>query len=598
MKKRNQKTIRFGISFKMSLAIGFIGVLVALISFLIATRLYKVLTVSVVLDKNWNIADNLMDENGRKNMASLLIQEKEIYDSLTEGESVDPADETYQSLYDGLKTPEYDSICEKLRQSANIPLVMWADLRFKDEARGRYVYLMHTDAEDDGTYGIGYWEDDDDLVNSALVAHAGDDPDAGEMYFLPEWVADVADKLPSSINYVPYIIDHLLYIDSRNISDRFSVLYPIRHPDTGALAGYLCIGEYYSNYQTYSWAYAFVFLSVFIPWFVIVILVARKIINRRISAPINRLALAAIEYGEDEDKQSNNDHFKHIGIPSQDEVLILRDSMAGMEEGLIRYMDHLKEMTARQERFNTEMYLSVRVQMGMLPRASEFDTGKRGFKVSAFIKPARIVGGDFYDFFEIDDDRIGIVMADVSGKGMPAALFMMIAKLIIGSAARKGASEEDIMRRTNVQVCANNPEMMFVTIFLGIYHIKQRTLRYVNAGHEYPALYRQDEGRFKLIEADNDLPVGFDPNVEYTVHSIDLKPGDKLFLYTDGIPEANDPEGEMYGNERMLSALTRSAGLAGDMFLKAVSEEVGSFMGETEQFDDMTMLLMEINKPE
>lgn len=594
LKDKEQGKVFFGISAKMGLAIGLVSIVIAGISFYIATDVNKALTIETVLNKNWVLAQKMTKSIGESNLASLLEQGREIYDSLSEEECANPVDPVYQSHYDVLRTSKYKTILAKLDRAVYIPKYMWADLRFKDEKRGRYIHLMHTGGRKNGKYGIGYWEKDDDSVDS-FFDYLNRSTKNDRMEFLPEWVGDLSDHLPESVRYVPYIYDHLLAIARQHISNRFSTLYPIHSTETGEVIGYLSIGEYYENYQNFHRAFALVFVFVFVPYFIVATIAVRAFVRRDIVRPIQQLAKAAVEYGKDEDRQGSGSSFGQVHIPSNDELLLLRDSMADMEDSLARYMDNLKEMTARQERLKAEMDMSAQIQMGMLPQELEDSGAERDFAISATIHPAKSVGGDFYDFFIIDDDRIGIVMADVSGKGIPAALFMMISKIILGNAARRGTSVEDIMYRANRQLCANNPEMLFVTIWFGIYQVKERMVRYVNAGHDYPALYRCREGKFSLVEAENDFLVGFDPDTEYHERILKLEPGDKLFLYTDGIPEAHNPAEELYGDERMLAALDRCADRTQEEFLEAFDAEVRGFIGEADQFDDMTTLILELN---
>ncbi|MBQ9632432.1 MAG: PP2C family protein-serine/threonine phosphatase [Lachnospiraceae bacterium] len=592
MKEKRREGIRFGISTRLSFAIGLIIVVTASISFLIAAYLHHLLTIATVLDKNRGIASDLVEEIGENNIAVLLEQEQSVYNGLSEEERADPMDEAYQSKYDMQDTPEYEKVFGQIDQSIYSSNTMWVDLRFKDEDRNRYVYLLRTDAKGGSKYDIGYWEAIDDKMELDVVTR-GIIEDDQNMKVFPQWVGTLSDKLLKSVRRIPKIIDTLLQLNLRSSPDLFAVLYPI-HSQSGETVGYMGIGEYYTNYMTYNAAFVIVFAVVFIPYFMIITLVARTIVRRDIVRPIQELANAAVAYGAEEDILQSGLHFKNIAILSHDEVLLLRDSMSDMEEKLIQYMNNLTRMTAKQERLKTEMDMSARIQMGVLPDSMEEDGTERDYTIYASIRPAKDVGGDFYDFFTIDDERIGIVMADVSGKGIPAAMFMMMAKLLLEIAAKDGASPVDIMRRANQKLCDNNPEMFFVTIWFGIYHTRERTIRYVNAGHEYPAVFRQSEGKYSLLEGENDFVAGFEPDIEFTERQMVLEPGDKLFLYTDGIPEAHNSEGELYGIDRMLAALNRCVGYTSKEFFDNFTKDVFGFMGEAEQFDDMTMLLLEL----
>jgi len=213
-----------------------------LIYFWIAMRLNKILTIATIMEKNWAIADELIDEDLESKMASILEKGREIYYSLPEEERADPTDRSYQSCYDVLPEPEYADVLERLNTSVHVPNIMWADLRIKDEESKRYVYLMHTGPKEDGTYPAGFWEDEDDRLDVAVESRNARDEDYEQMRYLPKWVNKIASLLPDPLSRVFSIADHLLLVDSRNIQNRFSVLYPVHSTDDGQGIGYLGIG--------------------------------------------------------------------------------------------------------------------------------------------------------------------------------------------------------------------------------------------------------------------------------------------------------------------------------------------------------------------
>ena len=210
--------------------------------------------------------------------------------------------------------------------------------------------------------------------------------------------------------------------------------------------------------------------------------------------------------------------------------------------------------------------------------------------------PAREVGGDFYDFFLIDKDHLCMVIADVSGKGIPAALFMMISKIIIQSCAMLGRGAGEILTKTNEALCSNNRMEMFVTAWVGILEISTGKLTAANAGHEYPAI--KTGGRFELLKDKHGLVVGAMPGIVYKEYELDLKPGDKLFLYTDGVAEATRGGDELFGTKRMLDALNKDPDAEPEMLLVNVRRAVDEFVGDDEQFDDLTMMCFEYMGPE
>ena len=207
--------------------------------------------------------------------------------------------------------------------------------------------------------------------------------------------------------------------------------------------------------------------------------------------------------------------------------------------------------------------------------------------------PAREVGGDFYDFFLIDKDHLCMVIADVSGKGIPAALFMMISKIIIQSCAMLGRSAGEILTKTNEALCSNNKMEMFVTVWLGILEISTGKLTAANAGHEYPAMKKSDKDRFELIKDKHGLVIGGMSGINYKEYEMQLNPGDKLFLYTDGVAEATRHGNELFGTKRMIDALNQDPDATPERILRNVRRAVDTFVGNDEQFDDLTMMCFE-----
>ena len=228
----------------------------------------------------------------------------------------------------------------------------------------------------------------------------------------------------------------------------------------------------------------------------------------------------------------------------------------------------------------------------MLPNIYPAFPERPEFDVFASMDPAKEVGGDFYDFFLIDEDHLCLVIADVSGKGVPAALFMMASKIIIASHAKLGKSPAQILTDTNAAICSNNREEMFVTVWLGILELSTGRLTAANAGHEYPAL-RKANGEFELVKDKHGFVIGGMDGIRYREYELLMDAGSKLFLYTDGVPEATDANGELFGTDRMLDALNRDVNASPESILKQVRAGVDGFVKEAEQFDDLTMLCVE-----
>ena len=239
----------------------------------------------------------------------------------------------------------------------------------------------------------------------------------------------------------------------------------------------------------------------------------------------------------------------------------------------------------------TELNMATEIQASMLPSIFPAFPRRKEFDLYASMDPAKEVGGDFYDFFMIDDDHLGIVIADVSGKGVPAALFMMISKTVVQNFAKLGISAAEALNKANEALCAQNKMEMFVTTWIGILEISTGRMNCSNAGHEYPAIYH--DGKFELFIDKHGLVLGGMDMAKYRDYEIVLEKGDKIFVYTDGVPEATNANKELFGTDRMIEALNTDAGASPEEILGIVRTSVDAFVGSAEQFDDLTMVCLE-----
>ena len=318
-----------------------------------------------------------------------------------------------------------------------------------------------------------------------------------------------------------------------------------------------------------------------------------RLMERTTVRPINAIAKAAQSYVED--RRSGNtrmEHFSSLPIRTGDEVEHLNRVMAQMEKDLSVYMEDLTRVTKKEERVRTELDMASKIQKGALPDIFPAFPDRQEFDLYASMEPAKEIGGDFYDFFLIDDDHLCLVIADVSGKGVPAALFMMASKIILADNAIMGKSPSEILYDANNAICKNNKLEMFVTVWVGILEISTGKLSAANAGHEYPALKRGDGG-FSVFKDRHGFVLGGMEGMKYKEYEIQLSPGDKLFVYTDGVSEANDPDGNMFEVKRMIDALNEDPDASPAQILGAVRGEISKFVREAEQFDDLTMLCLE-----
>ncbi len=271
------------------------------------------------------------------------------------------------------------------------------------------------------------------------------------------------------------------------------------------------------------------------------------------------------------------------------EIGQLGASIEKMEHDTVEYVENITRMTAENERIGTELSLANEIQSNMLPNIFPAFPDRHDVDIYASMTPAKEVGGDFYDFFLIDDDHLGLVMADVSGKGVPAALFMMMSKILFSNFAMLGISPAEVLSRANDAICRNNKSDMFVTAWFGILTLSNGHLVAANAGHEYPVIKKAD-GKFELFKDPHRLAVGAFSATRYVEYELELEKNDLLFLYTDGVPEAANRAHEMLGIDRMLEILNHHTDADPKTLLEAVERDVNAFVGDAPQFDDLTMM--------
>lgn len=285
-----------------------------------------------------------------------------------------------------------------------------------------------------------------------------------------------------------------------------------------------------------------------------------------------------------------NESLSKITDGDLNEVVSVRDSseFASLSDDINQTVDALKGyIEAAEKRIEQELLFARTIQDAALPK--NFTFPREEFQLYASMNPAKKVGGDFYDFFFVDMDKIALVIADVSGKGIPAALFMMRAKTAIRSLAESGSNPEEIFFKANNTLCDGNDAEMFVTAWIGILDLKTGMMTCANAGHEYPVIMRAGQN-YELYKDKHTMPLATLENIRAKEYELKLNPGDKLFVYTDGIPEAINKKTEDYGTDRLLSKLNTLKDASPVETLLAVRQDISIFAGDEEQFDDITML--------
>ena len=330
-----------------------------------------------------------------------------------------------------------------------------------------------------------------------------------------------------------------------------------------------------------------VWLWVVLAALLLVMLLGAFILSKRIVKPLNTITKRIASLSETNLEFKMEDTYK-----TGDEVEALAESFATISHRTVEYLETVRRVTAEKERIGTELTLATQIQAAMLPHIVPAFPDRTDFDVIGSTNPAKEVGGDFFDYFLVDDDHLCLVMADVSGKGVPAALLMMASKIILQSVAMLGRSPGEILKKTNEAICSNNEAEMFVTVWIGILELSTGKLTCSNAGHEYPVFKRRD-GQFELYKDKHGFVIGGMEGISYKEYEIQLEPGSKLFLYTDGVTEATNAENELFGTDRMLAALNADLAASNELVLCHVHEAIDNFVRDAEQFDDITMLCLE-----
>ena len=538
-------------------------VLFGIVALLIALTVYGAALTKQYISMADGIArQTRMSATHSADAAQLAEQTMQIYRSLTEEQRQKVGTEEYRSYFADMdfrqKGSTYDVLLHMLGGTLGFHEAIYdIYLAMYDRDTSAMVYIVDPDANESTRLLPGDWEP----VNYKGMLRFLDGSDDDVLY---------------DIGY------------TENYGLLCTVGVPVINEATGSRTAFVLVDvslkTLLNGMQDFAliFAIAILLLTLLIAW-----MQARRI-KHRLVRPINLIADASRRFAEQNDR-GNTDYFGDLDVHTGDELESLARTMADMEQSLKKYGADLMQITAEKERIGTELSLATEIQGAMLPHIFPPYPERHEFDIFAMMEPAREVGGDFYDFFLIDENHLCLVMADVSGKGIPAALFMMISKTILQSCAMLGVSTAEILTRTNEALCSNNQVEMFVTVWLGILEISTGKMTCANAGHEYPVL-KKAGGAFELYKDKHSLAVGAMDGTKYKEYTIQLEKGDQLFLYTDGVPEASNAREEMFGIERMLQALNSEPETDPEKLLHNVREAVSGYAGEAEQFDDLTMM--------
>ncbi len=553
--------MRYSLSSRVFRAVLIGSILLGIVCLMIGLSLYTVAVAQQDISTAFNLSRSACSVLNRASDARPLSREvMRRYLSLSESERADPLSAAYRARFSDLTE----------REDYQMLLSVLTD--FKQSSDVYDIYLAMYDSQSD-----------------AMVYIA--DPDPDEPCQPGEWESVGHEGLMKFLNWDG---TGMLYDvgKTENYGWMCTSGVPVRD-DAGNPVCFVLADVTLENVASVMWKFVLQYtvgIWVIVTLFGVLLQLRMK---NTVVMPIKAITEASRNYAEDKiTGAQNTEHFANLNIRTGDEIEELALTVKDMEDGLQEYEKNLTAITAEKQRISTELTLANKIQADMLPNIFPAFPDRDEFDIYASMTPAREVGGDFYDFFFVDQDHLVMVMADVSGKGIPAAMFMVMAKGIIGTQCMSGHSPAQILTEVNRLICAKNQEEMFVTVWLGILDLKTGELTAANAGHEYP-IYRDPDSDFAVIKDKHGFVIGGADGMKYKDYTIQMKPGSKLFVYTDGVPEAANADNEMFGLERTVASLNKAKDGSPQSILEKVDADVRAFVNNAEQFDDLTMLCVE-----
>ena len=396
--------------------------------------------------------------------------------------------------------------------------------------------------------------------------------------------ADNLDRLLAGLDVEPIVQRDASY------GWLMTAMTPVLHED-GTMAGYVMADISMNDVMNTRQTFLITLVGLLAVVAAVFLVTFLFILRRMVLHPIDLLTQATGDFiqSNEEELAAGTATVNVPPIRTGDEVELLADSFRKMEEDMISYIREFMKATAEKERIGAELNVATQIQADMLPRIFPAFPERQEFEVYATMNPAKEVCGDFYDFFLVDDDHLAVVIADVSGKGVPAALFMVIAKTLIKNHAQNRETPGEVFTQTNAQLCEGNDAGLFVTAWMGVLEISTGKFVYVNAGHNPPLLKRAG-GQYEWLKSRPGFVLAGMEGIRYRENTLELMPGDTLYLYTDGVTEATSSAQELYGEERLQAALNEASELPVSQLLPRIKNCIDTFVGDAEQFDDITML--------
>ncbi|MCR4660732.1 MAG: SpoIIE family protein phosphatase [Clostridia bacterium] len=343
------------------------------------------------------------------------------------------------------------------------------------------------------------------------------------------------------------------------------------------------IEEEVSNYLI---VFSIIILIVYIAIGILIMYIVRKMVI----SPITALKNASLQNIKiiAEEKDNHTLNITKLKYKYNDEIGELAESLNYLYDEIKKHVKNMEQVTIAEQKNKSELDIAAKIQNGLLPK--EYLTGSN-FDIFASMTPAKKVGGDFYDFYKIDDNNLAVLIADVSGKGIPASLFMTFGKTVIKENVKRENDLGILFGEINDILCRNNEQNLFITAFMGILNTKTGEFSYVNAGHEVPFIKQNNQ--YKKLDVETNFVLGGIEGYKYKAQKIILNPTDSIFLYTDGVVDALNKDNESFGNDRLLDCLENTKILTKQSQIKSIKETLSDFSKDVEAYDDITMLNLE-----
>ena len=554
--KAKKEEIRGKLSLKIILWFVILGVLITTANCIVGYIRYTAIIEKMYNDKAYSIANSAMAYIDGDTIESYF---RELYEAEGDEEAIKAASER-------ITGEDYYKNTLKLLSA------------LRDNMGANYVYIA------DQTDGKG------NVISTFTYLMDAENPNDEYPPFVPGNTGPMNEKFLADSEYIYSTgvrSDNYFYSHSA-FGYNTSAIMPIKNSQ-GNVVGIMGVEIAMTNLQNTRFQYMFfvVLLSVLIAALVIVgVLIA---IRKMLLEPINLIVGETRAFVSNEAKVSD----KLGKINTGDEIQTLAQGILKMEADIHKYIENITSITAEKERIGAELNIATKIQSDMLPSIFPAFPDRSEFDIYATMRPAKEVGGDFYDFFLLDKDHLLFLIADVSGKGVPAALFMMTTKTLIKNIAKSASTPAQILTAVNEQLVEQNVQDFFVTVFLCVLEISTGKMTCVNAAHNPPVI-RRANGQCDFFQTKPNLALGIFDNTQYAEHIVTLSPGDSILLYTDGVTEAMNVAQKFYGAQRLLDFLQHYKGTPKNL-IADVKLDVDVFAAGEPQADDMTMLALRYN---